>query len=78
MPDELIVAAIGLAVQVPTFVLVAWKIRQAPVRRVVTDERELSALGSRARLDETLKIELAARAYRQESTGAWNAAGKPS
>ncbi len=78
MPDELIVAAIGLAVQVPMFVLVAWKIRQAPVRRVVTDERELSALGTRARLDETLAIEQAARADRQESTGAWHEAGKPS
>ncbi len=78
MPDELIVAVIGVVVQVPLFVLVAWKIRQAPVRRVVTDESELSALGSRARVDETLEIERAARTDRQESTVAWHEAGKPS
>ncbi len=75
MPDELIVVAAVFVMQLPLYALIAWKIKGAPVRRVVTNE--LSPLGSRARVDETLAAERAARGDRQESTEAWNGAGKP-
>ncbi len=76
MPDEWIVVVAVAVTHLPLYVLIAWKIKGAPVRRVV--KRKLPPRGSRARVDETLAIERDARADRQESTEAWNGAGRPS
>ena len=47
------------------------------VREVSADEPDLSPLGTRARVDETLDRERIRRAARQQATEAWHEAGKP-
>ncbi len=77
MSGELIVIVAVFLMVLPLYVGMGWLLGHRPVRRVSIAERELSPLGTRARVDETLAVEQVARSDRQESTEAWNAAGRP-
>ncbi len=77
MLAELIVIAAMFVLLLPVYAALGWSLGHRLVRRVAADEHELSPLGTRARVDETLRHERTHRAARQEAVEAWDAAGRP-